>query len=153
MDRGKTCPKHRRKEEAPHVIIVDANILVSTVAGKHIRRVVRDAVTRGIVFAAPIAQAEEAAHVLEAKIGFQTDDARRLLSEVLHAIQPLEAAAYGHLEDAARARLHVRAQSDWPVVAAALALDAAIWSNDRDFFGVGIAVWSTKNMALAEPVG
>jgi predicted nucleic acid-binding protein len=135
------------------VIIVDANILVSTVAGKHTRRVVRDAVTRGLTLAAPIAQAEEAVHVLEAKIGFDADDARRLLGEVLLAIRPLEAAAYAKLEDAARARLHARAQSDWPIVAAALALDAAIWSNDRDFFGVGIAVWSTKNIALAEAIG
>jgi predicted nucleic acid-binding protein len=135
------------------VIIVDANILVSTVAGKHTRRVVRDVVTRGINLGAPIAQAEEAAHVLEAKIGFEAADARRLLGDVLQAIQPLEAAAYANLENTARARLHSRAQSDWPVVAAALALDAAIWSNDRDFFGVGIAVWSTKNMAPAEPVG
>jgi predicted nucleic acid-binding protein len=152
MDRGQARPK-RRQEEAPDVIIVDANILVSTVAGKHTRRVARESVTRGIVLAAPIAQAEEAAHVLEAKIGFEAGDARRLLGEVLQAIQPLEPEAYANLEDAARARLHIRAQSDWPVVAAALALDAAIWSNDRDFFGVGVAVWSTKNMALAEPIG
>lgn len=135
------------------MIIVDANILVSTVAGKHTRRILRDAVTRGLTLAAPIVQAEEALHVLEAKIGFDVHDARRLLGEVLRVIQPLEAAAYAKLKATARSRLHARAQSDWPIVAAALALDAAIWSNDRDFFGVGIAVWSTKNMALAEPIG
>ncbi len=32
---------------------------------------------------------------------------------------------------------------DWPSVALALALDAGIWSEDRDFFGCGLATWTT----------
>ncbi len=71
------------------MIIVDANILVSTVAGKHTRRVVRDAATRGLTPAAPLAQAEEAVDVMKTKISFDDDDARRPLDEVLCAIRPL----------------------------------------------------------------
>jgi predicted nucleic acid-binding protein len=32
---------------------------------------------------------------------------------------------------------------DWPSVALALALDAGIWTEDRDFFGCGLATWRT----------
>jgi predicted nucleic acid-binding protein len=32
---------------------------------------------------------------------------------------------------------------DWPSVALALAIDAGIWSEDRDFFGCGLATWTT----------
>lgn len=32
---------------------------------------------------------------------------------------------------------------DWPSVALALALDAGIWTEDRDFFGCGLATWTT----------
>ena len=32
---------------------------------------------------------------------------------------------------------------DWPSVALALALDAGIWTEDRDFFGSGLATWRT----------
>jgi predicted nucleic acid-binding protein len=36
-----------------------------------------------------------------------------------------------------------RDPTDTPTVALALALDCGIWTNDRDFFGCGLPVWST----------
>lgn len=36
---------------------------------------------------------------------------------------------------------------DWPTVAVALLLDAQIWSEDRDFFGCGVGVWTTQTLA------
>lgn len=53
------------------------------------------------------------------------------------------------METHARRRLHERAQSDWSVLAAALAAEGGIWSHDRDFFGVGVPVWSSRNMIHA----
>lgn len=35
---------------------------------------------------------------------------------------------------------------DWPTVAVALLLDADIWSEDRDFFGCGVSVWTTQTL-------
>ena len=37
-----------------------------------------------------------------------------------------------------------RDSSDAPAVALALKLDCGIWTNDRDFFGCGLAVWATE---------
>ncbi len=52
---------------------------------------------------------------------------------------------YAALEDEARAR-SVRDPRDWPVVASALALGAAIWTNDNDFLGTGVATWTTDTL-------
>lgn len=43
--------------------------------------------------------------------------------------------------------------NDWPTVALALATDAGIWSEDRDYFGCGVATWTTQvlDCYLKEP--
>jgi predicted nucleic acid-binding protein len=57
----------------------------------------------------------------------------------------LDEAIYSALEDEARAR-SLRDPYDWPVVASALALSAAIWTNDNDFLGTGVATWTTETL-------
>lgn len=54
-------------------------------------------------------------------------------------------AAYAPLEPEARRRMS-RDPSDWPVVAAALAIDGAVWTNDNDFLGSGVATWTTETL-------
>jgi predicted nucleic acid-binding protein len=41
-----------------------------------------------------------------------------------------------------------RDEDDWPVLATALALACAIWSEDTDFFGTGVAVWTTNRIEI-----
>ena len=36
----------------------------------------------------------------------------------------------------------------WPVLALALAVDAPIWTEDQDFFGSGVAIWTTATVEL-----
>ena len=57
----------------------------------------------------------------------------------------LDEGIYAALEDEARER-SVRDPRDWPVVASALALNAAIWTNDNDFLGTGVATWTTDTL-------
>lgn len=52
---------------------------------------------------------------------------------------------YAAFEDEARAR-SLRDPDDWPVVASALALSAAVWTNDNDFLGTGVATWTTSTL-------
>ena len=54
-------------------------------------------------------------------------------------------AAYAPLEQEARWR-SARDPNDWPVVAAALAVGGAIWTNDNDFLGTGVATWTTETI-------
>jgi predicted nucleic acid-binding protein len=52
---------------------------------------------------------------------------------------------YGDHEAAARDRIP-RDPNDWPSVALALSLSIGIWTNDQDFFGCGVPVWTTQTL-------
>jgi predicted nucleic acid-binding protein len=54
-------------------------------------------------------------------------------------VQRLECEVYAQHEAVTRQRLNKRDEEDWPVVAAALAFDCPIWTEDTDFFGCGVA--------------
>jgi predicted nucleic acid-binding protein len=51
---------------------------------------------------------------------------------------------YGEFEALARERLGQRDPEDWPILAAALALNCPIWTEDADFFGCGVATWTSR---------
>lgn len=55
------------------------------------------------------------------------------------------AEVYAPFEEEARARSQ-RDPDDWPVVACALALSAAVWTNDNDFLGTGVPTWTTQTL-------
>ena len=40
-------------------------------------------------------------------------------------------------------RIGGRDPDDWPIIAAALALGCPIWTEDKDFFGTGLPVWTS----------
>lgn len=67
------------------------------------------------------------------------------LAAVEANVMVLDEAIYSALEDEARTR-SLRDPSDWPVVACALALSAAIWTNDNDYLGTGVATWTTASL-------
>jgi predicted nucleic acid-binding protein len=41
-----------------------------------------------------------------------------------------------------------RDPEDWPVLAAALALGCPIWTEDADFFGCGVATWTSVSIDI-----
>ena len=55
---------------------------------------------------------------------------------------------YAVFESEARLRLRGRDETDWPVLARALGLACSIWTEDADFFGTGIAVWTTDRIEI-----
>ncbi|MDP2788025.1 MAG: PIN domain-containing protein [Pseudomonadota bacterium] len=52
------------------------------------------------------------------------------------------------VEEQAMARIGRRDKNDWPAVAAALLLDCPIWTEDADFFGSGIATWTSQTVEI-----
>ena len=61
----------------------------------------------------------------------------------------------GRLEEArglllrqARKRLGARDLEDWPILASALALGCPIWTEDTDFFGCGVATWTSNRIEI-----
>jgi predicted nucleic acid-binding protein len=77
--------------------------------------------------------------------GLGDELAAACLAAVEANIVILDEGIYAALEDEARARSR-RDPRDWPVVASALALTAAIWTNDNDFLGTGVATWTTDTL-------
>lgn len=54
---------------------------------------------------------------------------------------------YGDFEAEARKRLGARDPEDWPILAAALAVSCPIWTEDIDFFGCGVATWTSASIS------
>lgn len=127
-------------------LIVDANVILSAILGRanRLSRVMR----AGGELAVVDAQLAEARDVL-IKFGTARSDAERLVTSAVEGAILVGSDDVAIFENDARARLDDRGQSDWPVLAGALAFGAAIWSDDRDFFGVGVPVWSTRTVHLA----
>ncbi len=70
------------------------------------------------------------------------------LDLLMRFVQTVESETYASFEAVARERIDKRDADDWPVLAAALALDCPIWTEDTDFFGCGVATWTTDRVEL-----
>ncbi len=70
------------------------------------------------------------------------------LNALRRVIQVMPAALFAHLEPEARERLQGRDQDDWPYLALALVFDCPLWTEDRDFFGCGIPLWTTDRVEI-----
>jgi predicted nucleic acid-binding protein len=68
-----------------------------------------------------------------------------MIDDLIHVV---DRSLYEEYEERARARIATRDDDDWPVVATALLIDAPIWTEDRDFFGSGIATWTSDRIEL-----
>lgn len=78
--------------------------------------------------------------------GLSDDAAEELLAESLRVvnrhIEIVHESLYANVKDVAQGRIP-QDLNDWPSVALALTIDAGIWTEDRDFFGCGVATWRT----------
>ena len=132
------------------MIVLDANVLVSVVLGRAVKGALAAALDRGVTLRVPEPQLQEAVRVLVEKIGYTRENAMQALDAITAFVILTPPEFYATHQHAARQRLHARGQPDWPVLATALAGDGGVCSHDRDFFGVGVPVWSTRNLQFAE---
>jgi predicted nucleic acid-binding protein len=70
------------------------------------------------------------------------------LEALRHVIRVISREAIARLETTARERLRGRDEEDWPYLALALVFDCPLWTEDRDFFGCGIPLWTTDRVEL-----
>lgn len=129
-------------------LVLDANILIRAVLGQRVRRIL-EAHADSISFFIPetaYAEAEEHLAALVVKRG--GDPAKALVS--LRSMAALGTVVspdlYGNFEAEARKRLGARDPDDWPILAAALAIGCPIWTEDADFFGCGVATWTSASI-------
>ena len=103
---------------------------------------------RGVELATTEKNANELFATLLNKFGHDAQSADFEVRRVLEPLEVLGQDQYEYMRGAADARLRIGGKSDCPALAAALALEGEIWSEDVDFFGVGVPVWSTANVHL-----
>jgi len=80
--------------------------------------------------------------------GIDANRALGMLGGVCAMIEFVGSDLYRNFEDEAHQRIDSRDPDAWPVVATALMLDLDIWTDDQDFFGTGIATWTTGRVEL-----
>jgi predicted nucleic acid-binding protein len=133
------------------MIVIDANILIRAVLGRRVRGIIETySGPRSIFFTPDVAfsDAEKYLPLLLKKFDKPRDDVRTDLEYLRQMIKVVDHDVYGVFEQQARLRLHGRDEEDWPVLASALALSCGIWTEDTDFFGTGIPVWTTNRVEI-----
>lgn len=133
------------------MIALDANILIRAVLGRRVRQLIEAYAAQGVRFFAPdiaFDDTEEYLPSLLKKRGKPDIEVSTSLEYLRQLIEPVGRNLYATFEDEARQHLRGRDESDWPVLAAALGLACAIWTEDADFFGTGIAVWTTNRIEI-----
>ena len=132
------------------MLVLDANILIRAVLGSRVLSLLRKYADQ-IEFLAPDTAFQEAREhlpqILERR-NVPLAPALAVLELVAMLVQTIEIEAYSRFESVARERIGRRDEDDWPILASALALDCPIWTEDTDFFGCGVATWTTDRVEL-----
>lgn len=133
------------------MLVLDANILIRAILGKRVRQLLEKYAARGARFFAPeaaFADAEKYLPALLTKRGKPTEDLPAAIDYLRSLVETLSSDTFAGYETAARQRLLGRDEEDWPILAAAISLACVIWTEDTDFFGAGVAVWTTDRVEL-----
>lgn len=136
----------------PRTIVLDANVLMRAVLGRKVAELLQTFAPQ-ITFLAPDVAFHDVREHLAAVLTKRGElaalplamDKLRALSA---AVQSVDHAEYEAMQPAAMARIGPRDPDDWPVLACALLLNCPIWTEDRDFFGTGVATWTTALVEL-----
>jgi predicted nucleic acid-binding protein len=132
------------------MLVLDANILIRAVLGSRVLLLLRKYAGH-VEFLAPDTAFQEAREHLPAILERRevpVAPAMATLDLVARLVQTVESETYACFEDIARGRIDRRDEDDWPILASALALDCPIWTEDTDFFGCGVATWTTDRVEL-----
>ena len=133
------------------MIVLDANIVIRAVLGRRVRQLIETYSAQRVRFFAPDVVFDDAEKYLPSLLknrGKSDTDVSATIEYLRTLIETVDRELYGMFEREAQLRLRDRDESDWPVLAAALALACAIWTEDADFFGTGVAVWTTNRVEI-----
>ena len=131
-------------------IVLDANILIRSVLGRRVRELIVDNAGTVKFFAPDVAYTDARKYLptLLKKRGIDPATAMLVLDHLEKIVQSMDAALYTDLQVQALQRIAMRDADDWPVLACAMRLDCPVWTEDADFFGAGVATWTSDRIAL-----
>ena len=131
-------------------IVIDANILIRAVLGKKVRGTIQTFAPTTRFFTPDLCYDDAVKYlpILFAKRNLPSEDALDVLANLTCLIQIVDNSLYSLYEAEAKQRIAVRDINDWSIVAVSLMLDCPIWTEDRDFFGTGVATWTSDRIHL-----
>lgn len=131
-------------------IVLDANILIRAVLGKRVRELIVENAATVKFFAPEVAYADARRYLpaLLEKRGIDSDAAMAVLDALESIVQPLESELYASQQQQALQRIALRDADDWPILACAMMMGCPVWTEDADFFGSGVATWTSDRVAL-----
>ena len=127
-------------------LVLDANILIRACLGIRVRQLIADFASK-VDFHGAEANAAEASgyiDVLAVRRGLDKAVCQESSLSLMEVVQMVDTTLIETAKDEALARL--RDPADWPALALALQLECAIWTEDQDFFGTGVATWTTATV-------
>jgi predicted nucleic acid-binding protein len=131
-------------------IVLDANILIRAVLGRQVRELIFENAETVKFFAPDVAYADARKYLpaLLKKRGVEASAALLVLGHIASIVQSIDAELYEGMRQQALQRMAVRDADDWPVLACAMTLGCPVWTEDADFFGSGVATWTSDRIAL-----
>lgn len=131
-------------------IVLDANILIRAVLGRRVRELIFDNAATVKFFAPDVAYADARKYLpaLLKKRGVDASAAMLVLDRLEGVVQPIDAELYDGMQQQALQRIAVRDADDWPVLACAMTLGCPVWTEEADFFGTGVATWTSDRIAV-----
>jgi len=135
---------------SPKRLVLDANILLRGVFGVRVRSLL-EAYEDAAAFYSPDVCFDDARKYIPELAGRRNFDPAVglvVLDQLARIVQVVDRSLYEAHEELARARISSRDAEDWPIVAASLLLNCPVWTEDQDFFGSGVATWTTNKIEL-----
>jgi predicted nucleic acid-binding protein len=132
------------------LIVLDTNILIRAVLAERVPNLL-EKYSSSCSFVTPASCYEELNQHLP-KILQKRNLALELFSDAIakltKVVIPLAQEIYSDHEYEAKQRIEERDVKDWEIVALALLLNCPIWTEDQDFFGIGIATWNSRHVEI-----
>ena len=127
-------------------LVLDANILIRACLGIRVRQLIADYASKVDFFVAEANAAEASGYIeiLAARRGLDQAIGQESFLSLMEVVQMVDTTLIETARDEALERL--RDPADWPALALALQLECAIWTEDQDFFGTGVATWTTATV-------
>ena len=131
-------------------LVLDANILLRAVFGSRVRGLLETHEDRVSFYTPDVCfrDAQRYVPAISASRRFDPAAGLQVLNELARLVEIVDQSLYAEYEPPARERMQSRDMTDRPIAATALLLHCPVWTEDQDFFGSGIATWTTNNVEL-----
>lgn len=131
-------------------LVLDANILLRAVFGIRVRDLLETYEDSVSFYTPDICFTDVRNYIPVIATARRLDPVAGLLvlNQLARLVEIVDESLYEEWRSSARDRMLSRDVEDWPIVATSLLLDCPVWTEDQDFFGSGIATWTTNNVEL-----